>query len=160
MDRKEFNDAIKLLWTDYLSDKEKWESDPSHWTNNKRKAHGLPVSREESNLCRDTIWIPYYSPSYVQLFWLAEEAISEAISEVISKEIQKLSYHTFVGDRVVTKRELCDQDWKTQLSKRYPNIPKGEEVTFLRKYNNLYGTFCDVFWNGNVYSVCAEDLIY
>lgn len=37
------------------------------------------------------------------------------------------------GDIAVTKRELCDQDWKTQLSKRYPNIPKGEEVTFLRK---------------------------
>ena len=64
------------------------------------------------------------------------------------------------GDIAVTKRELCDQDWKTQLAKRYPNIPKGEEVTFLRKYNNMYGAFCDVLWNGNVYSVCAEDLIY
>lgn len=156
MDQKEFNDAIKLLWADYLSDKEKWKSDPSHWTNNKRKMHGLPVFSGESNLYRDTIWIPYYSPSYVQLLCLAEEMIS-----MISKEIKKLSYRDlFPGDVVVTKRELCDQDWKTQLSKRYPNIPKGEEVTFLRKYNNLYGTFCDVLWNGNVYSVCAEDLIY
>lgn len=64
------------------------------------------------------------------------------------------------SDVVVTKRELCDQDWKTQLAKGYPNIPKGEEVTFFRKYNNMYGTFCDVFWNGNIYSVRKEDLIY
>ena len=64
------------------------------------------------------------------------------------------------SDIVVTKRELCDQDWKTQLAKGYPNIPKGEEVIFFRKYNNMYGTFCDVFWNGNIYSVRKEDLIY
>lgn len=58
-----------------------------------------------------------------------------------------------------TKRELSDQDWKTQLAKGYSNIPKGERIEIIDGYvSNLYGSFARVKWNGHVYDVNVRDL--
>ena len=38
--------------------REAWESDPRHWTNNKRRMHGLPAMRRPYNHRRRTI-VPF-----------------------------------------------------------------------------------------------------
>ena len=51
-------------------------------------------------------------------------------------------------------QELSDEDWKTQMAHGYPNIPKGATVKVLNeKYQNYYGTFCEVEYNGRHYYV-------
>ena len=61
--------------------------------------------------------------------------------------------------KAITKIELSDQDWKTQLARGYPNIPAGEEVTIINEdYINFYGTWCEVLWNNNRYYVSKQNL--
>lgn len=51
-------------------------------------------------------------------------------------------------------QELSDEDWKTQMAKGYPNIPKGATVKVLSEnYQNYYGTFCKVEYNDRHYYV-------
>lgn len=33
----------------------------------------------------------------------------------------------------ITLEELADEDWKTQLARKYPNIPKGAVVNVLQE---------------------------
>lgn len=61
--------------------------------------------------------------------------------------------------KYITKKELANEDWKTQLKRGYGNIPKGEEVTFIRKIKNLYGEYVLVNWDGNNYYVNEDDII-
>lgn len=56
------------------------------------------------------------------------------------------------------KRELSDNDWKTQLARGYKNIPKGAEVEFIEDYTNLYGIFAKVRYDGQIYYVDKEEL--
>ena len=58
------------------------------------------------------------------------------------------------------RRELSDHDWKTQIAKKYPNIPRGSKVELMRHVDNLYGSFVRVRWNGNIYDVHMYDLEY
>ena len=53
--------------------------------------------------------------------------------------------------KMITNCEILDEDWKTQLALGYPCIPPETEVTVIGTYNNYYGTFAKVQWNGNVY---------
>lgn len=51
-------------------------------------------------------------------------------------------------------QELSDEDWKTQMAKGYPNIPKGATVKVISEnYQNYYGTFCEVEYKGMHYYV-------
>ena len=51
-------------------------------------------------------------------------------------------------------QELSDEDWKTQMAHGYPNIPKGATVKVLNEnYQNYYGIFCEVEYNGRHYYV-------
>ena len=51
-------------------------------------------------------------------------------------------------------QELSDEDWKTQMAKGYPNIPKGATVKVIgENFQNYYGTFCEVEYNGTHYYV-------
>ena len=58
----------------------------------------------------------------------------------------------------IAKRELSDQDWKTQLARGYGNIPKGAKVEVVDKIRNFYGTYCLVRYNGIHYYVNPNDL--
>jgi len=51
----------------------------------------------------------------------------------------------------VALEELADEDWKTQLARKYPNIPIGSKVNVLQEnYYNWYGgPWTRVEWNGN-----------
>ncbi len=61
--------------------------------------------------------------------------------------------------RYITKHSLCDGDSKTQIALGYSNIPKGEEVKFVREFSNFYGWWVDVAWGGRRYSVRHSNLI-
>lgn len=58
------------------------------------------------------------------------------------------------------KRELYDEDWKTQLAKNYGNIPAGAKVTLEGMMCNFYGTFAEVRYNGRHYYVKSSELEY
>ena len=56
-------------------------------------------------------------------------------------------------EKYIAKRELFDQDWKTQSAKGYGNIPKGAIVDFKGYMTNFYGRYAEVFYNGRHYYV-------
>ena len=58
------------------------------------------------------------------------------------------------------KRELRDEDWKTQLARGHENIPKGAEVQYEGMIGNFYGNFAKVRYNGVLYYVRQSDLEY
>lgn len=61
----------------------------------------------------------------------------------------------------VTKKSLCDQDWKTQLARGYVNIPENAVVKVIKEdVVNLYGTWVMVEYKGNNYYVSKDDLYY
>lgn len=59
---------------------------------------------------------------------------------------------------VTTKKELCDQDWKTQSVQKYENIPSGSTVVLIQAFTNFYGRYFEVDYNGRRYSVKPEDV--
>lgn len=60
--------------------------------------------------------------------------------------------------KAITLKELCDEDWKTQLARKYPNIPKGAEVDVIDNVSNFYGYFVWVNYNDQSYYVKEEDI--
>ena len=60
--------------------------------------------------------------------------------------------------KYITTRSLCDEDWKTQAAKGYPNIPVGAEIQYLGMMNNLYGTYAEVYYNGQHYYVKPDGI--
>ena len=54
---------------------------------------------------------------------------------------------------------ICDEDWKTQSARGYSDIPAGSKVLVLREnVENLYGSWIQVFWNGNTYYTSAKSV--
>jgi hypothetical protein len=53
----------------------------------------------------------------------------------------------------ITTEKISNEDWKTQLTRKYPDIPKGSIVNVLQEdYYNFYGgPWTRVEWNGNWY---------
>lgn len=49
--------------------------------------------------------------------------------------------------RAITKKELYDEDWQTQLARGYENIPANTIVEVLGNVNNLYGSYTKVLYN-------------
>lgn len=63
--------------------------------------------------------------------------------------------------QAVTLKTLADQDWKTQLARGYRNIPANTLVNVINEeYRNLYGTWCEVEWEGRRYYVDKKDLSF
>ena len=62
--------------------------------------------------------------------------------------------------KAIALEELTDNDWKTQLARKYQNIPKGAEVDIIQEdYYNFYGgPWTRVEWNGNWYWVDPSKL--
>lgn len=61
--------------------------------------------------------------------------------------------------KAVTLKTLADQDWKTQLAHKYPNIPYNVVVDVIEEeFTNFYGTWCRVVWNKTMYYVSRTDL--
>ena len=62
--------------------------------------------------------------------------------------------------KAIALEELANEDWKTQLALKYPNIPKGAEVGIIEEnYYNFYGgPWTRVEWNGNWYWVDPSKL--
>lgn len=60
--------------------------------------------------------------------------------------------------KAIALKELYDEDWKTQLALKYPNIPKGAEVDVIDTAFNFYGNFMLVNYNGQRYHVKREDI--
>ena len=60
----------------------------------------------------------------------------------------------------MTIAEVADEDWKTQLARKYPNIPAGTRVAVLQEdYYNWYGgPWTRVEWNNNLYWTKPENL--
>ena len=58
----------------------------------------------------------------------------------------------------IAKRELADEDWKTQLAKGYENIPQGAECQFIKSVRNFYGNYVLVEYNNHRYYVNSYDL--
>lgn len=60
--------------------------------------------------------------------------------------------------KAITLEEIFDYDYKTQLAKKYPNIPKGTEVIYCGEITNFYGNYVRVEYNGNSYYTLAENV--
>ena len=58
----------------------------------------------------------------------------------------------------IAKKELADEDWKTQLAKGYKNIPKGAECKFIKSIRNFYGNYILVEYDNHTYYVNPWDL--
>lgn len=54
------------------------------------------------------------------------------------------------------KKELSDEDWKTQLAKGYENIPEGTELNVVGSISNFYGKFATVLYRGVSYYIKWE----
>lgn len=57
------------------------------------------------------------------------------------------------------KRELANQDWKTQLAKGYENIPAGAEIEYEGLMSNCYGNYAKVRYKGRLYYVKHNDIV-
>ena len=61
----------------------------------------------------------------------------------------------------ITTKELSDEDWKTQLSRGYKNIPANSIVEVIEEnFVNFYGNWCVVKYEGNQYYVNKKYLIF
>lgn len=61
--------------------------------------------------------------------------------------------------KYIAKKEISNEDWKTQLAQKYPNIPKGAEVKIIqRDFRNYYGVWVVVEWNGNRYYTSKDNI--
>ena len=58
----------------------------------------------------------------------------------------------------IAKKELADEDWKTQLALGYKNIPQGAECYFIEFVRNFYGNYILVEYNNHRYYVNSYDL--
>lgn len=60
--------------------------------------------------------------------------------------------------KYIAKKELMDEDWKTQLAKGYGNIPQGAKCQFIKSVHNLYGNYILVEYDNHRYYVNPCDL--
>jgi len=60
----------------------------------------------------------------------------------------------------IATEDIYDEDCKTQLARKYPDIPKGSIVNILEEdYYNWYGgPWTRVEWNGNLYWTSSKKL--
>ena len=57
-----------------------------------------------------------------------------------------------------TLREIYDEDFKTQVALKYPNIPANEIVEYMNEFHNFYGYYVRVLWNNRVYDTTWDKL--
>ena len=61
--------------------------------------------------------------------------------------------------RYLAKKELADQNWKSQLAKGYENIPAGAEIEYEGPMSNFYGNYAKVRYKGRLYYVKHKDIV-
>ncbi len=74
---KELNKLAKEEKEEYERKKNAFYTDPIHWSNNKRRRHGLPVLRGRVNKCRLKEY-PGFHPS-VRFFGMMEDLFDEIL---------------------------------------------------------------------------------
>ena len=57
-----------------------------------------------------------------------------------------------------TLREIYDEDFKTQVVLKYPNIPANEIVEYMNEFHNFYGYYVRVLWNNRTYVTTWDKL--
>ncbi len=57
-----------------------------------------------------------------------------------------------------TLRIIHDEDFMTQAALKYPNIPAGEIVEYVREFRNLYGDYVRIKWNNRKYDTTWDNL--
>jgi hypothetical protein len=60
--------------------------------------------------------------------------------------------------KYIAKKELSDNDFRTQAALKYPNIPAGAEVEHIETITNFYGRYAKVRWNRTLYYVKPDDI--
>lgn len=60
--------------------------------------------------------------------------------------------------KYIAKKELMDEDWKTQLAQGYKNIPQGAECIYIKSVNNYYGNYVLVEYDNHTYYVNPKNL--
>ena len=86
---KEIQLEIKKEIREYELKKNEFYSNPMHWSNNKRKMHGLPVLRGDIN--KDRIKKFYsFKPSPI-VFYLIEDIMEEILPKEINKHFEQFA---------------------------------------------------------------------
>lgn len=82
-----FEAVVKKEYSEYKTDRNRFYSNPIHWSNNKRKRNGLPVLREKRNKTRLKDF-PKYSENWISptVYHAMEECFDAAILENMSLE--------------------------------------------------------------------------
>lgn len=98
----QFKELAQKDCEEYKKRRKSFYANPVHWSNNKRRGHGLPTLRGNANKCRSKVFHSYYiSP---ETFNLMEDILCDAICCGIAGE----SYF----DKFVTTKDLnvgdCD----------------------------------------------------
>ena len=62
-----------------------YKVDPAHWTNNRRRMHGLPVLRKSANNKHR-----FFPPKH-ELFHIIESVLYEVCAEEIQKQFEELA---------------------------------------------------------------------
>ena len=76
---KEIEEILRQEKENYEIKKKEFYENPLHWSNNKRRMHGLPVLRGRVNKCRSKKF-PSFRPT-PKLFFLIEDIIEETLCE-------------------------------------------------------------------------------
>lgn len=76
---KEIEEILHQEKEEYEIKKKEFYTNPLHWSNNKRRMHGLPVLRGKVNKCRSKTF-PSFRPT-PRVFFLIEDIIEETLCE-------------------------------------------------------------------------------
>jgi len=60
--------------------------------------------------------------------------------------------------KLKTLKTIRDEDFMTQAALKYPNIPAGEIVEYVKEFYNLYGHYVRVLWNNRTYDTTWDKL--
>ena len=81
---KEIAEILRKEKEEYEIKKKAFYDNPLHWSNNKRKMHGLPVLRGRLNKCRSKKF-PSFKPTQ-RVFFLIEDIIEETLCENLKED--------------------------------------------------------------------------
>ena len=60
--------------------------------------------------------------------------------------------------KVKALKELCNEDYKTRIALKQPNIPKGTVLEIEETITNFYGRYHVVEYGGHLYYIAPNDV--
>lgn len=87
-----FEAVVKKEYGEYKTDRDRFYSNPIHWSNNKRKRNGLPVLRGKRNKTRLKDF-PKYNKNWISptIYHAMEECFDAAICD-------NMNFNNFISD--------------------------------------------------------------